>query len=52
MILSSQDKGDINETECIFIMREIYKREREIHGSNEALGYLMNMMVKAIDVSE
>ena len=35
-------------TECTLIMREIYKKNREIFSHETALGILMSMLVKAI----
>ena len=35
--------------ECVMIMRQIYKRNKEVYGKEIALGILMNMMLKAID---
>lgn len=35
--------------ECVLIMREIYKRNKELYGKEVALGILMNMALKAID---
>ena len=42
--------GDISDVsaECILIMREIYKRNKEEYGQTIAQGILTNMLVKAI----
>lgn len=42
--------GDISDVsaECILIMREIYKRNKEAYGQTIAQGILTNMLVKAI----
>lgn len=42
--------GDIADVsaECILIMREIYKRNKEAYGETIAQGILTNMLVKAI----
>lgn len=34
--------------ECILVMREIYKRNKETYGQTIAQGILTNMLVKAI----
>ena len=35
--------------ECVMIIRQIYKRNKELYGQEIALGILTNMMLKAID---
>lgn len=49
-------QGDISavSAECILIMREIYKRNKQVYGETIAQGLLTNMLVKAIveDVEE
>ena len=47
-------EGDISEvsTECILIMREIYKRNREVFSNEVAIGILTNMLIKAINGKE
>ena len=49
-------EGNISEVsaECVVIMRQIYKRNKEIYGDEIATGILTNMLVKAIkeDVKE
>ena len=35
--------------ECVMIMRQIYKRNKEKMGKEVALGILTNMLLKAID---
>ncbi len=34
--------------ECVLIMKEIYKKNRELYGKEVATGILTNMLVKAI----
>lgn len=35
--------------ECVMILREIYKKNKELYGKEIALGILTNMLLKAID---
>ena len=56
MISSSNSKdliieGNIREVsaECIIIMREIYKKSKQIYGKEVAVGILTTMLIKAID---
>lgn len=35
--------------ECVIIMSQIYKRNKEVYGKEIALGILMNMTLKAVD---
>lgn len=44
-------QGSLSEVsaECILIMREIYKKNKEIYNKEIATGILTNMLVKAID---
>ena len=54
MINSNKGKidlqGDMAEisAECVLIMKEIYKKNRELYGKEVATGILTNMLVKAI----
>lgn len=44
-------KGNIADVsaECVLVLREIYKRNREKFSEEVALGILMNMMIRAIE---
>lgn len=44
-------EGNISKVsaECVMIIRQIYKRNKELYGQEIALGILTNMMLKAID---
>lgn len=44
-------EGSLSEVsaECILIMREIYKKNKEIFNKQIATGILTNMLIKAID---
>lgn len=44
-------KGNIADVsaECVLVLREIYKRNREKLNEEVALGILMNMMLRAIE---
>lgn len=43
-------QGDVADVsaECVLVMREIYKRNKEQYGQTIAQGILTNMLVKAI----
>lgn len=43
-------EGNIKDVsaECILIMKEIYKKNKEMHNQEVAAGILINMMVKAM----
>lgn len=42
--------GSLSEisSECVLIMREIYKKNKEIYGEQMAVSLLMNLLIKAI----
>lgn len=44
-------EGNISDVsaECVLIMREIYKKNKQIYNKEIATGILTNMLVKAID---
>ena len=44
-------EGNIRDVsaECVLIMREIYKKNKETYNKEIATGILTNMLVKAID---
>ena len=43
-------EGDISQVsaECILILRQIYKRNKEYYGQTVARGILINMLIKAV----
>ena len=44
-------EGNISDVsaECVLIMREIYKKNKQVYNKEIATGILTNMLVKAID---